>query len=90
MEISRTEFNELYGDVEVEFNSYYKYTFEFRGETKTFEPVSISFGGCSDEIYKESIEAGEKVKVRDIEGKYATVYTDDTCTEVVHSYADFY
>ena len=89
MGISKTEFNELYGDVEVKFNSYYKFTFEFRGETKTFETISISFGGGADDIYKESIEAGETVKVKDIDGRYATVYTDSTCLEVVHSYTDF-
>ena len=90
MEISREEFNELYGDVEVVFNSYYKYTFTFRGETKDFKVVSISYGGCADDIYRESVEAGEKVKVRDIEGTYATVYEDSDCENVVHSYYDGY
>jgi len=90
MEISREEFNKLYGDVEVVFNSYFKYTFEYRGETKDFKVVSISFGGCADDIYREAVEAGEKVKVKDIEGTYATVYEDSDCVEVVHSYADFY
>ena len=89
MEITRKEFNELYGNVEVVFNSYYKYTFEFRGQTDDFKTVSISFGGCADDIYKEQIEAGEKVKVKDIEGTYATVYEDDDCLNVVHSYTDF-
>ena len=90
MEISKTEFNELYGDVEVEFNSYYKFVFEFRGETKDFKTVSISFGGGADDIYREDVEAGKKVKVKDIEGTYATVYEDSDCLEVVHSYTDFY
>ena len=90
MEITRKEFNELYGDVEVKFNSYYKYTFEFRGQTDDFKTVSISFGGGADDIYKEQIEAGEKVKVKDIEGMYATVYEDDDCANVVHSYYEGY
>ncbi len=90
MEITRKEFNELYGDVEVVFNSYYKFTFEFRGVTKNHETLSISFGGCSDDIYKEEIEAGEKVKVKDIEATYGTVYADDDCTDVVNSFYDGY
>lgn len=89
MEISRKEFNELYGDVEVVFNSYFKFMFEFRGQTKNFETISISFGGGADDIYRESVEAGEKVKVKDIDGVYATVYEDSDCLNVVHSYTDF-
>jgi len=89
-EITKKEFDELYGDVEVEFSSYYKYTFNYRGQTDDFKTVSISFGGCADDIYKQEVEAGEKVKVKDIEGTYATVYENDDCENVVHSYYEGY
>jgi len=86
MEISIKEFKELYGDVAVEFYSYYKYVFEFRGETADFKTVSISIGGCADDIYKEDITAGEVTRVKNIEGIYGTVYEDDRCLTVVHSF----
>lgn len=38
--------------VEVEFRSYYKYTFYFGGSTEDGELVTVAAGGFQDEIYR--------------------------------------
>lgn len=54
------EFIDKYGDEKVLFSSYYKYTFNFR----SVNGLLVSIGGCSDEIYRASIEAGVEYSVR--------------------------
>jgi len=89
MEITKTEFDKLYGYVELVFDSYYKYSFTFKGKTNSQDTVIVVIGGCADDIYRESITAGEKVKVSDIEGRYAAVYEGDNSSEPFHSYSDY-
>ncbi len=89
--LTHKEFNELYGDVEVEFTSYYKYSFSFRGKTPDGNTVVVSIGGSSDDIYKLDVEAGEKVKVRDMYPSYAAVYPGDDLDydKRIHEYSDW-
>ena len=87
-QITKKEFDELYGDVEVEFVSYYKYTFVFAGDTPDGLRVSLSVGGCADDIYRMDVAAGVKEKVRDIYATYAGVYSEDG-EDPIHSYSDW-
>ena len=90
MEISREEFNKLYGDVEVEFTSYYKYSFTFTGvEPQRGMRIVVTIGGCADDIYKMDVTAGEKVKVRDCYATYAGAYYGEDAEDPVHSYAEY-
>lgn len=45
------EFFEKYAGVVVSFHSYYKYTFDFRGETEDGVVIYVAIGGDSDSIY---------------------------------------
>lgn len=57
---------EKFGETEMEFSSYYKYSFSFEGETKNGEQISASVGGGdSYDIYKRSIDRN-KVKLDDL------------------------
>lgn len=56
--MNREEFLEKYGDHEVEFRSYYKYTFIFLNET-----LEVHVGGAPNEIHKLEVVSGKKYHV---------------------------
>lgn len=63
--ISKEKFVELYGDVKVKFQSYWKYTFLFYGETLNGEKVSVNYGGNSDDIYKFDVTADLEISLKE-------------------------
>lgn len=67
MAISRKEFIEKYGDVEVKFSRYYKYTFSFSGKTEDGANIHVSYGGNHDDIYRFGVEADLPVKIKDMD-----------------------
>lgn len=56
--MTREEFLEKYGEVEVKFDYYYKYEFIFVGEVNG-TPIKVSIGGTADGIYSMGVSAGE-------------------------------
>ena len=54
--ISKSTFLEKYGNVEVVFSNYYKYTFTFSGKFEGNRFV-VSVGGTSSDIYRYSVSA---------------------------------
>jgi len=93
-QVTQTEFNKLYGDVEVEFVSYYKYSFTFSGVADDGTRIVVSVGGCADDIYKMDVTAGEKVKVEDLYGSYGAAYDKDvevgaSYEDAIHFYMDY-
>lgn len=72
MTLTEEQFKEKYGEVEVVFSSYFKYTFSFTGNCEEGE-VRVMVGGSSDAIYRFNVTADEEVKVRDLDFSYATV-----------------
>ena len=69
-EITKEKFIELYGEVEVKFVNYYKYTFTFEGQSLDDTLITIRVGGTtSDRIYKMRID-NRSVSVADL-GLYA-------------------
>ena len=65
--MTREEFIEKYGNVMVTFSSYYKFTFNFVGTAEDGTPVSVSMGGDADEIYRETVVAGDEISVAVLE-----------------------
>ena len=55
MNISKEEFLEKYGDVLVQFNNYYKYSFSYRGVAKDGTVVVVKSGGNANDIYRECV-----------------------------------
>ena len=91
MEITKKEFDELYGDVEVEFTNYYKYSFAFRGKTDTGLEIYLSVGGDADEIYRMEVTPGEKIKVKDLYARFASASEAGApYSEALHTYNEFY
>lgn len=58
METNREKIIEQYGNVELKFSSYYKYTFTYVGICeKTGATVSADYGGDFDDIYRFEVDA---------------------------------
>jgi hypothetical protein len=79
-EFTRADFIERFGDIELAFSSYYKYTFTYTGEgtdpvTGETVKVSIGYGGTADDIYRYEVSVNDRVTVRDLDGYngYATL-----------------
>lgn len=67
-EITREQFVERFGHIQVQFSSYYKFEFTFCGvgrDSETGEEVAVlvSLGGSSDAIYRQDITADEVLRV---------------------------
>jgi len=71
--MTQREFILKYGEVEVQFEGYYKFTFTFGGITKDGESLTVDIGGGSDDIYRLSIKANEYYKIKDL-GVYILGY----------------
>ena len=68
------EFLETYGEVYLEFSSYYKYSFTFSKVLDTGEVIVIDVGGSSDEIYELEIVNNDKATVRNLIENYPSRY----------------
>ena len=88
-QITKKEFDELYGDVEVEFVSYYKYSFTFAGDAPNGDRVVLSIGGSADDIYRMDVAAGVKEKVREFYASYAGAYVGEDGEDPIHFYMDY-
>lgn len=73
MQLTEEEFQEKYGEVEVKFSSYYKFTFVFRGYFEG-KLVQVNVGGGSEDIYRLDVKADEPVKVNSLGISYAAVF----------------
>jgi hypothetical protein len=84
--ITRDEFYEKYGDVEVTFSSYYKYTFEYAATLDDGKRIVVSYGGNSDEIYRHEVSSGSTEIISAL-GPYAgDVYECGECIEGFYDY----
>lgn len=72
MTLTEEQFKEKYGQVEVKFSSYFKYTFVFRGEFEGKE-FQVNVGGTSEEIYRLNVRADHLEKIEYLDISYAQV-----------------
>lgn len=85
-ELTREQFLDKYGDVEVTFSSYYKFTFTYAATLPNGQRLTVNVGGNSDEIYRFEVTNNEVAMVCRL-GPYAgTVYQG---TEEVESFYDY-
>ena len=64
--LTQEEVLELYGHIELRFDHYYKYSFQYLYEDDEVT-ISGSLGGDSDDIYKTRIDADDTCFVEDFE-----------------------
>jgi hypothetical protein len=56
-QLTKADFLEKYGAVEVTFSSYYKYTFDFTATLPDENLLTVRVGGGGDDIYRQSVTA---------------------------------
>ena len=56
-----------YGDIELSFRHYYKYSFMFKGETPEGETVFAYIGGDADDIYRLDLDYNETGTISNLE-----------------------
>lgn len=71
--MNREEILEEYGDVEMQFHSYYKFVFEFTATAEDGVEIYASLGGDSDSIYKRHINLKQPKKLKNLFPNYVTV-----------------
>jgi len=85
-QMTRAEFYAKYGDVEVTFSSYYKYTFTYAATLPDGKRLTVGYGGNSDEIYRHEVATGCAEKVSSLEPYTGAVYEG---TEEVEGFYDY-
>lgn len=83
-EITRAEFYEKYGEIEVKFSSYYKYTFYYEGVLPDGRSITVGYGGNSAEIYRREVFANTVKTINVLQPYTGAVY--DGGKEVEHFY----
>lgn len=84
--MTRAEFYAKYGEVEVTFATYYKFTFIYKATLTDGRILSVGYGGNSDEIYRHEVLAGQAVKVSRLEPYSGDVYKDSIHIEGFYDY----
>lgn len=84
--LTRKEFMDKYGEVEVRFRSYYKFTFYFNAELEDGATLSVGVGGSADEIYREEVAADTAGKVAGLFPYCGSVYKDGERVEGFYDY----
>lgn len=85
-EMTRTEFLNKYGDINVVFTDYYKYTFNYKFDFGDGSYLTVSVGGDPDEIYRESVVAGEECSVSSLYPYKGYLVKDNETTEGFYDY----
>jgi len=53
--LTKEQVEELYGEVPLLFDSYYKYSFTYVGEADDGIEIVMSYGGQSDDVYRYTV-----------------------------------
>lgn len=72
--MTREEFYAKYGEVEVVFTHYYKFTFNYGALLPDGLRLSVGYGGNADEIYRHGVAVGEPIKIKDLLPYSGSVY----------------
>jgi hypothetical protein len=65
--LTKEQFLEQYGDVLVQFSSYYKYSFSYRGVAMDGTVVVVKSGGDSSDIYRTFVAADVIISVSEVD-----------------------
>jgi len=84
--ISRDDFYAKYGDVQVTFRSYYKYTFVYDTTLPDGKRLTVCYGGDSDSIYRHEVVSAGVDTVNLLQPYSGAVYEG---TEEVEGFYDY-
>lgn len=60
MELTDEQVFETYGNAELTFDEYYKYSFSYKGKAEDGAEIYASYGGCADDIYRHTVKNNDK------------------------------
>jgi hypothetical protein len=92
MELSEDEFLEKYAEVEVTFDSYYKYAFKYVGYTDPGPDglrIEVSYGGAHYRIYRFELKAGHTVKLGETAMSFYSGTAETISGEIVDEFYEF-
>lgn len=67
MRVTKDEFLEKFGNIQVQFKRYFKYEFEYIGVTEDGDNISVMVGGNSDDIYDHEVVPNTYVSVASLD-----------------------
>ena len=85
-QMTRADFYSKYGDVQVTFSSYYKYTFTYSATLPDGRRLTVGYGGDSDEIYRHEVARDDLEVVKQLQPYAGAVYEG---TDVVEEFYDY-
>lgn len=74
--MTKQEFIDRYGDVDVKFSYYYKHSFHFDAELPDGSGISVAIGGESGEIYRLEVDCDEVSTVKDLDPYSGGIYKE--------------
>lgn len=84
--MTRAQFYEKYGHINVDFRSYYKFTFVFCADLEDGRHIRVSVGGDSDAIYRFEVESGELVAIDVLQPYSGEVWENGKQTDSFYDY----
>ena len=84
--MTKEEFIEKYGDVEVIFSSYYKFTFTYKSILEDGSIVFVDFGATSEEIYRHEVTSTGVRTIKSLSPYAGSVYKDGIKVESFYDY----
>lgn len=72
--MTREEFYAKYGNVEVTFSSYFKYTFNYTTTLPDGRQLEVFYGGNADDIYRHEVCSGGVETVLSLQPYSGCVY----------------
>lgn len=84
--MTREEFYEKYGGMELKFVSYYKYIFTFSGLTDEGYDISCGCGGNSEDIYRMEVATNSVETVAELQPFMGSIYKDGVEIEGFYDY----
>jgi hypothetical protein len=87
--MSREEFYDKYGSVQVAFISYYKFTFTYAATLPDGKQLTVSYGGNSDQIYRHEVSPDRVETVRELQPYSGAVYDGPDYENEVEWFYDY-
>ena len=84
--MTKEEFIEKYGDVEVSFSSYYKFTFTYKAILEDGSTVFVDFGANSEDIYRHEVTSTGVETIKALDPYAGSVYKDGIEVESFYDY----
>ena len=79
--LTEQEVLEKYGNIELIFESYYKYQFLYSAKLEGSRKICVTFGGNGPDIYRSEFGPKEKLNDQADEDFDVSVYEDSTLIE---------